>query len=269
MGTHIKPVIYYIYIFGRSGIIVCFRHLLPIQQFLCIMKKKTEVNKDVKKSGVVSFLSQKGGVGKSSLTLLLAFGLARLKIGKVGIVDTDLIQGSVLHFFMSRRKSAEARGVELDDGISVSLGENKKLSSYIVENGYTLFDTPGKASVQTLSVAQLSTHIFVPINGSLSTVRPQVALINEFYKQKGRFSKFPKISLVYTLTVESSNLDDVENFIQHNLDVPVNILKHSLPFRAAYEGAYNYGKSFTEVSFPTLRERAMLLEKEMVDFVVS
>jgi len=48
---------------------------------------------------VVSFFGSKGGVGNTFLTINIAYLLAREKVGKVLVVDLDLLYGQALYFF--------------------------------------------------------------------------------------------------------------------------------------------------------------------------
>ena len=210
---------------------------------------------------VISFLSQKGGVGKSSLASLLAFGLTTNPPEEITIVDADTAQSSLTRFFR-RRKTVLNKG----EKIKVVLGMNEEYESYISKEGHTIFDMPGMASKKTLAIAKLSTHIFLPINATLMTVQPQVDLANEFFK---RGISASKIAFVFTLSRDSLNISNVTRYMKSALMDKVVLLTHTLPYQVAYEAASNMGKSFTEVGFKTLRENARLVQEEMVKFVLS
>ena len=50
-------------------------------------------------TSLVSFLGSKGGVGNTFLTINVAYLLAREKLGKVLVVDLDLLYGQAIYFF--------------------------------------------------------------------------------------------------------------------------------------------------------------------------
>jgi Flp pilus assembly CpaE family ATPase len=51
------------------------------------------------KTSLVSFLGSKGGVGNTFLTVNVAYLLAKEKLGKVLVVDLDLLYGQAIYFF--------------------------------------------------------------------------------------------------------------------------------------------------------------------------
>ena len=55
---------------------------------------------------IISIANQKGGVGKSTVTILLATALAKHKKKKVLILDTD-VQGSITNWLESERSMYE------------------------------------------------------------------------------------------------------------------------------------------------------------------
>ena len=218
--------------------------------------------KKMKPKRIISFLSQKGGVGKSSLASLLAFGLAKNGLEEITIIDGDTSQSSMISFF--RRRTAAMEGVNSLEKIKVTLGTSEKYESYISNNGDTIFDMPGMASKKTLTVAKLSTHIFIPINPTIMTAEPQVTLANEFIEHGISSSK---IAFVFNLSQPSSNVEDVKRYMNRYLTDDVAVLEEYLPSQVAYERANNYGKCFTEVSFKSLRDKACRVQEAMLKFV--
>ena len=55
-------------------------------------------------TSLVSFLGSKGGVGNTFLTINVAYLLAKEKLGKVLVVDLDLLYGQAIYFFDAKPK---------------------------------------------------------------------------------------------------------------------------------------------------------------------
>ena len=217
------------------------------------------MGKNVNTNRVISFLSQKGGVGKSSLASLLIHGLIKKKVEGITVVDADTAQSSLTSFFR-RRETV----LDKSENIKVVMGMGEKYAPYVSDEGYTVFDMPGMASKKTLAVAKLSTHIFLPVNPSLLTAEPQVVLANELVKHGVSSSK---IAFVFTLSRQSSNVDAVKRYMNLYLQSKIAVLETDLPFQVAYEGAMNYGRFFSEVPFNNLREKACSLQEAMLNFI--
>lgn len=88
---------------------------------MIFVKEKTNENSNIKK--VIAVMSGKGGVGKSSVTSLLATALTE-KDYKVGILDADITGPSIPKIFGINKKRAtgsdkEINAVETNSGIKV------------------------------------------------------------------------------------------------------------------------------------------------------
>jgi Mrp family chromosome partitioning ATPase len=63
-------------------------------------------------TSLVSFLGSKGGVGNTFLTINVAYLLAKEKLGKVLVVDLDLLYGQAIYFFDAKPKHTIVEVIE-------------------------------------------------------------------------------------------------------------------------------------------------------------
>ncbi len=125
---------------------------------------------------LVSFIGQKGGVGKSSLARLLSVGAARAG-QKVLLADFDLEQLTCLEWNALRLRN------NLEPEIDVrSFKSLKKLRK--TESTYDLIvaDTRGLADELTKDVAEESSVVFLPTGTSSDDLRPTLALARKLAK---------------------------------------------------------------------------------------
>jgi chromosome partitioning protein len=126
---------------------------------------------------LVSFIGQKGGVGKSSLARLLSVGAAR-KGQKVLLADFDLEQLTCVEWNALRlRNNVEP---EIDVRSFKSL---KKLRRTEAAFDLIVADTRGLADELTQEVAEESSVVFLPTGTSGDDLRPTLALARKLAKQ--------------------------------------------------------------------------------------
>jgi chromosome partitioning protein len=122
---------------------------------------------------MVSFVSQKGGVGKSALARLLAVGAAHRGL-KVLLADFDLEQLTCVGWNDIRRENRVEP--ELDARAFKSL---KKLRKNEEGVDFVVADTRGLADDLTRDVAEESDVVFLPTGASGDDLRPTLALARE------------------------------------------------------------------------------------------
>lgn len=125
----------------------------------------------------IAVLSQKGGVGKSTLVRSIAVEYARHD-WNVKIADMDLKQRTVTAWNALRMENKFEPTLEVQ-----GFGNVKDVLKQ--ENSYDLilFDGAGQADLQTLEIARKSDFIILPSGVSLDDLTPQVKLAHEFIKE--------------------------------------------------------------------------------------
>lgn len=107
---------------------------------------------------VIALVGNKGGVGKTTLTVNMAVGMSRL--GSIVILDADP-QGS----------SAQWRDIANDDSVPAVMSATENLAEEVhrlkKEYDYVLVDCPPSVqAAQTLAILQLSDLVLIPIQPS-------------------------------------------------------------------------------------------------------
>lgn len=125
----------------------------------------------------IGIVSQKGGVGKSTLARALAIEYARNE-WSVKIADMDLKQ----------RTTTEWNCVRMENRASPSVAVEPfaKVRDALKQEGHydlIIFDGAGQANIQTLEIAKACDFILVPTGVTRDDLTPQVKLAHEFRKK--------------------------------------------------------------------------------------
>ncbi len=124
----------------------------------------------------IAVLSQKGGVGKSTLARAIAVEYARNE-WRVKIADMDLKQRTAATWNAKRMDFGHKPALEVQSFGNVA-------DALRQEDNYDLiiFDGAGQADAQTLEIAQASDYIILPSGVGSDDLLPQVKLAHEFLK---------------------------------------------------------------------------------------
>src|SRR5215471_18810115 len=125
----------------------------------------------------LGMVSQKGGVGKSTLARLVAKEYATAG-WRVKIADLDIAQGTSFNWQARRLQHA------LEPTIPVErFGTVEQVLKVAALYDLIIFDCPPNATAGTLKAAQASTCIILPTGLSLDDLEPSILLAHEFIKQ--------------------------------------------------------------------------------------
>lgn len=195
----------------------------------------------------VSFVSQKGGVGKSALARLTAVGAAHRGLRTL-LADFDLEQLTSVEWNALRmRNSIEP---EIDARAFKSLKKLKK------SEGYDLIvaDTRGLADDLSHEIAEASEVVFLPTGVSRDDLTPTLALARRLAREgaEGRLvivlSKIGRSEIQLAKAVEMIEDSGFELFGEH------------WPLRDGFQADLDMGRAGREVRNPHLREVAERLE---------
>jgi chromosome partitioning protein len=204
----------------------------------------------------VALISQKGGVGKSTLARGLGAVLAHAGL-KVRIADLDLHQSTVLQWDRARRANSVSPSFDVKGYSSWrdAISESDDVELLIL-------DTPGQANQATLAIAANAHLIVQPTGGSLDDLYPGVLLFHELVA-----AGIDRRRLVFALCkVDSSEEEDARTYIEH---AGYSVLPGSLPDQVGYRQAQNRGRSITETARTDLNERADALMLELMTRVAA
>lgn len=147
----------------------------------------------------IGVLSQKGGVGKSTLTRALAVEYARNN-WNVKIADMDLKQSTSTTWNRKRMDNGFEPKVAVEPFSSVKdVLKNEDAHELII------FDGAGQADIQTLEIAKVCDYIILPTGVTADDLEPQVKLAHEL-KKKG----IPAVRIGMCLSRVGSSKNELE-----------------------------------------------------------
>lgn len=192
---------------------------------------------------IISFLSQKGGVSKSTLARATSVAFES-KGWNVHIADLDVLQQTTMHW-SSRRDDAKH-----EPSISVSV-EKKIESALKLETLYDLLVIDGRPSADkdTLILAKRSDLVVLATGSALDDLKPQLDLAVNFREEGVKNILF----IVSKSFNERDSLKAIKTINGWGFDVSDSIIS----YKAGYSGAQDNGLSIIETKFKTLNKIAL------------
>jgi chromosome partitioning protein len=208
------------------------------------------MSKDHRK--LISFVSQKGGVGKSTLARLFAVGAAH-RGHKTLLADFDLEQLTCVEWNAMRlRNNIEP---EIDARPFKSL---KKLYRSEEEIDFIVADTRGLADATSQELAQDSDVVFLPTGTSSDDLRPTLALARKLAKHgsEGR--------IVIVLSKVGRSEKQLGHAIEAIEESGFELLVEHWPLRDGFQADLDAGRAGREAHNPYLREAAERMENALM-----
>jgi chromosome partitioning protein len=205
---------------------------------------------------LVGLISQKGGVGKSTLARLVAREYASAG-WNVKIADLDTAQGTSFNWQARRlqRSIMPAVAVERFGSVeaAVKIAEHYDLM---------LLDGAPHSTATTLKIAQVSVAVILPTGLALDDLEPAVLLGHELVKKGiGR----GKMAFALCRVGESeSEIQEARDYISQ---AGFTVLPGSIPEKIAYRRASDEGRALTETRFSTLNARSDELAQGIIDLI--
>jgi len=190
----------------------------------------------------IGIISQKGGVGKSTLCRLLAVEFARNDY-QVKIADLDTKQATCTEWAKVRLDS------ELEPSIAV-MGFKKvsDVKRYFPMYEMVIFDGAPHATNQTLDVAKVSDLIIIPTGTSLDDLRPTVQLAHEM---KGKGINRSKIAIALMKTTSSNESNEAREYLAL---AGYAVLDGEIAYKTSIMKAMDLGKSPNSTRFQSVNE---------------
>ncbi len=206
---------------------------------------------------VVAFISQKGGVGKSTLARALARESSQSGL-QVKLVDLDPMQKTVAEWHALRLQS----GFEPVGDVQILATINQALTKMDIYD-LVIIDGPARAETGTLEIARKANLVIQPSGASIDDLKPAVREFNGLIK-----AGVPKNRLVFALNHIATEAEekDARNYL---VEAGYNVLDGYLIERASYRIAQNSGLAITETKFKTLNTRADSLIQALIDMVAD
>ena len=199
----------------------------------------------------VSFVGQKGGVGKSALARLFAVGAAYRGLNPL-LADFDLEQLTCVEWNAIRLQNS----VEPDLDVR-SFKSLKKLRKREDRAGVVVVDTRGLADDLTQEIAQESDVAFLPTGPSGDDLRPTLALARKLTKHgaEGR--------VVLVLARVGRSDAQVQKAVETIEASGFELLGEQWPQRDGFQIDLDAGRAGREARNPHLREAAERMESAL------
>lgn len=189
---------------------------------------------------VVAFLSQKGGVGKSTLARALAAVAAYAGI-TVGIADLNSGQNTVMRWQRARNDGGHVPNVAVRtfSSLDEALEWQDDLDLLII-------DTPAGGHRGTIDIARHAHLVVQPTGASVDDLHPAVLLFHELVS-----AGIPKSRLVFAImrTMTKREEDDACAYIA---SAAYDVLPGAIPENAIFRRAQNAGHALNETGKKTL-----------------
>jgi chromosome partitioning protein len=204
---------------------------------------------------IIAFVSQKGGVGKSTLARALAREAAAGGM-RTKIADLDTQQGTSVDWHRTRLNA----GIEpvMAAEAFASAEQALKAADHF---DLLIIDGPARTSRGTLDIARVADLVVQPTGASVDDLRPA---IREFHAlvQEG----VPKSKLAFALNRIGTTAEeaDARSYVA---EAGYEALDGCLLERPAYRKAQNTGHAVTETSYAGLNAKADALIQALIDRV--
>lgn len=196
---------------------------------------------------IISVLSQKGGVGKS--TLARGIAVEFVKNGwDVHVADMDTTQQSTVNWAERR----DAIGVLPTIDAAMYRNPQSALRS-VARCDLLVIDGTPYATQDTLELAKESDLIVIPTGITHDDLEPSLRLAQELTMKAGVQRK--KVLLIVMKVPENGDKES-ESTKSSIEDWGFSVPKPVMPFKTAYGKAMDAGYSMSETRFATLNERA-------------
>jgi chromosome partitioning protein len=204
---------------------------------------------------IIAFVSQKGGVGKSTLARALA---REAVVGglKTKIADLDTQQGTAVDWHRTRLHAGIEPAVSAE-AYATADQALKEASHYDL----LIIDGPARTSKGTLAIARVADLVVQPSGPSVDDLRPAVREFHALVKEG-----VPKEKLTFAFNRVGTANEEAEARA-YVAEAGYGALDGCLLERPAYRKAQNGGLAVTETSYAGLNAKADALIQALIDKV--
>ncbi|WP_299822690.1 ParA family protein [uncultured Jannaschia sp.] len=201
-------------------------------------------------------ISQKGGVGKSTLARMMAREFVAGGL-TAKIADLDTQQQTSTYWAGRRAEAGLKPEVQVQSFASVAsaIADTPRFDAMIL-------DGKPNASTQTLEIAQAADLCVIPTGPTVDDLHPGVVLAHGLRK-KGVGA------IVFAMVKTTASERETEAARAYLTQAGYEVLSGEIPVSTAYGQAGDVGRTITETSFRTLNARATMLAQSIIDRVAD
>lgn len=203
---------------------------------------------------LIGMVSQKGGVGKSTLARLIAREYAAAG-WNVKIADLDVSQGTSFNWQARRLHSAIHPPIAVE-----RFGTVEQALKVAPSYDLIILDGAPHSTADTLKIARVSSLVILPTGLSLDDMEPSVLLAHELVK-KGIQRK----QLAFALCRVGDSDREIDEARGYLSQAGYAVLAGAIPEKIAYRRASDEGRTVTETKFRSLNDRSDILAQGIID----
>jgi chromosome partitioning protein len=208
---------------------------------------------------VIGVVSQKGGVGKSTVARLVAREFAAQN-WSVKIADLDISQATSFKWRARRLRSAVEPDVPIEQFGRVE-------QALKVANHYDLLILDGAphATAATEQIAQASDLVIIPTGLAVDDLEPGVLLAYDLVAK----ARVPSSHIVFTLCRVGTSDTEIADARRYIGQAGYVTLDGALPEKVGYRRASDEGRAATETRFSSLNHSAEHLAQGIVNRIAE
>ncbi|KIG04890.1 Cobyrinic acid ac-diamide synthase [Burkholderia sp. MR1] len=204
-------------------------------------------------ASVIALISQKGGVGKSTIARALAREAAAGGL-RVKVADLDTQQGTSVDWNRTRLEAG------IEPTLSVESFKTAAQALAVADHfDLLVLDGPARTSQATLDIARAADLVVQPTGASLDDLRPAVREFHALAK-----AGIPLERLAFALNRVGTDAEEADARI-YLAEAGYAVLDGCLVERPAYRQAQNEGRAVTETRYGKLNTRADALIQSLID----
>jgi len=207
---------------------------------------------------IIGMISQKGGVGKSTLARMMAREFAEGGMS-VKIADLDTQQQTCTYWAGRRAENGVTPEIQVQGFASVksAIEDAARFDAYIL-------DGKPNASEQTFEIARACDLVIIPTGQTVDDLHPGVVLAHTLLR-KG--VPLHKVAFAMFKTTGSERENGAAR--QYLKQAGYMVLDGEVPVSTGYGSASDMGKAITETSFKTLNGKAATLAQSVIDMIAE
>lgn len=206
---------------------------------------------------ILGLISQKGGVGKSTLARAIAYEAQKAELS-VKVADFDLQQGTFTKWHQRRLQAdlSEVGSVEMFKSVRAALE---------AADGFDLLimDGEGRASEKTLEIAKVADLVIIPCGVSNDDTDPTCELAKALV-DKG----IPRKKIVVTLSRVGS--DASANRAREDIESRgFAVVAGYIPEKTSYSDAQYVGKSILETRHKSVNDKSQTFIDTLIEIILK
>lgn len=198
---------------------------------------------------IIAFISQKGGVGKSTLSQALAVEAKKQKIN-VLLADCDSQQGTSYEWSKIKGKIP----CQVFDSV-------KEVWPLVKQYDLIIIDGPARTSTGTLEIAKKTDLLIQPTGASRADLIPAVKEFNALKK-----AGIPNKKLLFVLT-RLSTPAEAKAIQEYLKKTGYSCSPFYVMEKASYKQIQNEGRSITQTKYQGLAQQAKDLISSLLDYL--